>query len=108
MLLSLSGGVAAALLALFSLLSFKSWSDLLKKSPFECGFRPVSKLKPPFSLQFFLITLIFLIFDIEVVLLFPYAVSTSTRWHLGRILYGFIVTALTVGFAWEWAQAILE
>lgn len=59
------------ILALNFLISIKSLKNREKISPFECGFDPVSKSRIPFRIQFFLIRLIFLIFDIEITLLIP-------------------------------------
>nr|YP_009945166.1 NADH dehydrogenase subunit 3 [Monomorium pharaonis]QOE17535.1 NADH dehydrogenase subunit 3 [Monomorium pharaonis] len=64
--------ISLLLLMLNFIISKKSFQDREKTSPFECGFDPISSNHIPFSIQFFLISLIFLIFDIEITILIPF------------------------------------
>lgn len=63
--------ISIIVIILASFLSKKAIADREKSSPFECGFDPKSSSRLPFSLRFFLITIIFLIFDVEIVLIIP-------------------------------------
>lgn len=84
-------------------------SDYEKVSPYECGFNPLSSSHLPFSLRFFLVALLFLLFDLEIALLLPLPWADQ----LFAPTYTFILTTLvlillTLGFAYEWAQGGLE
>nr|YP_010872907.1 NADH dehydrogenase subunit 3 [Pheidole taipoana]WGV34106.1 NADH dehydrogenase subunit 3 [Pheidole taipoana] len=68
-------------------ISKKSFKDQEKSSPFECGFDPISSNHLPFSIQFFLISLIFLIFDIELTLVIPLIILSSLKFNLMMVIY---------------------
>nr|YP_009045383.1 NADH dehydrogenase subunit 3 [Polyura arja]AHA03734.1 NADH dehydrogenase subunit 3 [Polyura arja] len=90
-------------------ISKKSLLDREKCSPFECGFDPKSIPRMPFSLHFFLITIIFLIFDVEIALIFPMIPSLSmvnffTWWEVSS----FFIIMLLLGLYHEWNQNMLN
>nr|AII02409.1 NADH dehydrogenase subunit 3 [Epiphyas postvittana] len=91
------------------ILSKKSFMDREKSSPFECGFDPKSSARIPFSLHFFLITVIFLIFDVEIALILP-MISTFLFVNLiiwTKISY-FFLFVLILGLYHEWNQNMLK
>nr|ALO71004.1 NADH deshydrogenase subunit 3 [Pselaphinae sp. 4 EF-2015] len=100
--------ISMIMMFLASILSMKSFSDRNKSSPFECGFDPFKSPRLPFSLHFFLIAMIFLIFDIEISLLIPLIYLTnmnSTSYFIIMMIF-FII--LLVGLYYEWYQGALN
>nr|YP_009695341.1 NADH dehydrogenase subunit 3 [Lamprigera yunnana]QEJ81506.1 NADH dehydrogenase subunit 3 [Lamprigera yunnana] len=92
-----------------SIISMKMIMDREKSSPFECGFDPLSSARMPFSLQFFLIAVIFLIFDVEITLLLPIimAMKISNIYSFMFISMLFIYILL-IGLFHEWNQGSLN
>nr|YP_010000411.1 NADH dehydrogenase subunit 3 [Phainopepla nitens]QOD96284.1 NADH dehydrogenase subunit 3 [Phainopepla nitens] len=83
--------------------------DPEKLSPYECGFDPLGSARLPFSIRFFLVAILFLLFDLEIALLLPlpWAVqlqSPDTTLMLASIL----ILILTIGLVYEWSQGGLE
>nr|WNH42342.1 NADH dehydrogenase subunit 3 [Neoperla gordius] len=101
--------ICVIVMALASFLSNKSIIDREKSSPFECGFDPKSSSRLPFSLRFFLIAVIFLIFDVEIALLLPLILilpmSNLSIWFLISSLF---LVILLVGLYYEWKQGALQ
>nr|QQW48056.1 NADH dehydrogenase subunit 3 [Lipoptena sp.] len=101
--------ISMIMMLISSLLSKKSIMDREKSSPFECGFDPKSSSRMPFSLRFFLITIIFLIFDVEIALLLPimmiYKMSNLMTWMITSILF---IMILLIGLYHEWNQGMLN
>nr|UAV89251.1 NADH dehydrogenase subunit 3 [Trithemis aurora] len=101
--------ITSLIMTIASLLSKKSIVDREKSSPFECGFDPFSKSRIPFSLRFFLIAVIFLIFDVEIAILLPMiesiCVSNMMSWSTVTTIF---IAILLVGLYHEWNQGALE
>nr|YP_010572589.1 NADH dehydrogenase subunit 3 [Phlugiolopsis tuberculata]UZH35980.1 NADH dehydrogenase subunit 3 [Phlugiolopsis tuberculata] len=101
--------LAMIVMVLASILSKKSMNDREKSSPFECGFDPKSSARLPFSLRFFLIAVIFLIFDVEIALLLPVTIimqsSNIISWTTVSM---FFLLILLIGLFHEWNQGALE
>ena len=82
--------------------------DAEKVSPYECGFEPFEDARTKFDVRFYLVSILFIIFDLEVAFLFPWAIA------LGDIgLFGFwsmmlFLGVLTIGFIYEWKKGALE
>ena len=73
----------------------------MKMSPFECGFSSFTQTRSPFHIHFFLVGLLFLVFDIEIALVYPYIVSFYYLKSYGLIVIIIFILLLTVGFIYE-------
>nr|YP_009092134.1 NADH dehydrogenase subunit 3 [Aquatica leii]YP_009387923.1 NADH dehydrogenase subunit 3 [Aquatica ficta]AHA46888.1 NADH dehydrogenase subunit 3 [Aquatica leii]ART65564.1 NADH dehydrogenase subunit 3 [Aquatica ficta]UZC78730.1 NADH dehydrogenase subunit 3 [Aquatica leii] len=94
---------------LASFLSKKTLIDREKSSPFECGFDPKSSARMPFSLQFFLIAMIFLIFDVEITLLLPLVITLKiTSIITFSMITSMFIVILLLGLYHEWMQGALN
>nr|ARQ20665.1 NADH dehydrogenase subunit 3 [Nacella magellanica] len=89
--------------------SLRSAEDREQSSPFECGFDPLGSARVPFSLRFFLLAVIFLIFDVEIVLLFPFISKNLCQINLSMLFGGyFFLFILLVGLLHEWKEGSLD
>lgn len=79
-----------------------------KISGYECGFNPFSEARGKFDVRFYLVGILFIVFDLEVIFLFPWAVSLSKLGSLGFWSAFVFLVILTVGFYYEWAQGAIE
>nr|QKY64011.1 NADH dehydrogenase subunit 3 [Hypsiglena jani jani] len=83
--------------------------DINKLSPYECGFDPLGNARTPISIQFFLVAILFILFDLEIVLLLPIPWSINTNPPgTTTMLATTLLTILTLGLIYEWFQGGLE
>ena len=82
--------------------------DSEKLSPYECGFEPFDDSRGRFDVRFYLVALLFIVFDLEVAFLFPWAVSLGDIGLFGFWSMIFFLVILTVGFIYEWRKGALE
>nr|UPL65746.1 NADH dehydrogenase subunit 3 [Notobitus elongatus] len=101
--------ISIMMMMMCTMISKKSILDREKMSPFECGFDPKSKARSPFSLQFFLIVILFLIFDIEIAIMLPMIItlkiSNIVSWATTMVIF---ITILIMGLYYEWKNGMLE
>ena len=105
--LVIAGGIAMAMVAAAYVLARQN-PNSEKLSPYECGFDPFEGARARFDVRYYLVAILFIIFDLEVAFLFPWAVALA---DIG--VYGFwsmivFLAVLTVGFAYEWRKGALE
>ena len=79
-----------------------------KNSPYECGFEPFGNARMKFDVRFYLIAILFIIFDLEIVFLFPFAVIFDSIGWLGLYAMGLFLLLLLIGFIYEWRKGALE
>nr|ACF25836.1 NADH dehydrogenase subunit 3 [Illadopsis cleaveri] len=83
--------------------------DSEKLSPYECGFDPLGSARLPFSIRFFLVAILFLLFDLEIALLLPLPWATQLQDPTTTLMWASIlILLLTLGLVYEWIQGGLE
>nr|QBS14409.1 NADH dehydrogenase subunit 3 [Trematomus pennellii] len=104
--------VASMLCIILAYVSFclpEASPDYEKLSPYECGFDPLGSARLPFSLRFFLIAILFLLFDLEIALLLPLPWGDQLASPVVSFFWaGTLLTFLTLGLIYEWSQDGLE
>jgi len=104
-------GVSVGLSLFLFILSYirgKQNPDLSKNSPYECGFNAFETARVPFDIQFYLVSLLFIIFDLEVAFLFPWAITLNKVGLFGFWSVFLFLFVLTIGFIYEWRKGALE
>jgi len=79
-----------------------------KTAPYECGFDAFENARMKFDVRYYLIAILFIIFDLEIVFLFPWAVTLNKIGTLGFIAMAIFLGLLIVGFVYEWQKGALE
>ena len=82
--------------------------DPEKLSAYECGFEPFSDSRIEFDVRFYLVAILFIIFDLEIVFLFPWAISLGNIGTLGFWSMMIFLFILTIGFVYEWKKGALD
>ncbi len=86
----------------------KGTKSKAKLSPYECGFDPFEDARIPFDVRYYLVAILFIIFDLEIAFLFPWAVSLNKIGISGIIAMGIFLLVLVIGFIYEWNKGALE
>ena len=82
--------------------------DPEKLAPYECGFEAFEDSRTKFDVRYYLVAILFIIFDLEIAFLFPWAVSLDAIGGFGLISMGVFLAILVVGFVYEWKKGALE
>jgi len=109
--LALATLLAAVLLALGAVLGrlgARRHGDADKLSAYECGFDAFEDTRARFDVRYYLVAILFIVFDLEIAFLFPWAVSLSSTGRFGLGAMGIFLAVLVVGFIYEWKKGALE
>jgi NADH-quinone oxidoreductase subunit A len=105
--LGVAMAIGLVLLALGFLIG-RGGKDDEKLSPYECGFEPFDDSRTKFDVRYYLVAILFIIFDLEIAFLFPWAVSLDTAGRFGILAMALFLAILVVGFVYEWKKGALE
>lgn len=105
--LGVATGLSMVLMTLGFLLGPRK-PDTEKLSAYECGFEPFEDSRIKFDVRYYLVAILFIVFDLEIAFLFPWAVSLNKIGVLGIAAVGVFLLILVVGFVYEWKRGALE
>ncbi|MCW2247553.1 NADH-quinone oxidoreductase subunit A [Azospirillum fermentarium] len=98
----------AAVMVVASYVISPKLPDAEKVSPYECGFEPFEDARAKFEVRFYLVSILFIIFDLEVAFLFPWAITLADIGTFGFWSMMVFLGVLTIGFVYEWKKGALE
>ena len=101
-------GALGVLLLVLGYLFAPHRPDPEKLSPYECGFEAFEDTRMKFDVRYYLVAILFIIFDLEIAFLFPWAVSLDSIGRFGLAAMGIFLAVLVVGFVYEWRKGALE
>ena len=107
MFLGVAAGLAVAAVAASWILA-RQRPDTEKTSAYECGFEPFDDARGRFDVRFYLVAILFIVFDLEIAFLFPWAITLSDTGVFGFWSMMVFLGLLTVGFVYEWRKGALE
>jgi NADH-quinone oxidoreductase subunit A len=105
--LAVSGAIGVLLLVLGFVLG-PSRPDAEKLSPYECGFEAYEDSRMKFDVRYYLVAILFIVFDLEIAFLFPWAVALDSIGIVALAAMGVFLLVLVVGFIYEWKKGALE
>lgn len=108
MMLIIAAGFAIVALALALLVGRPRGGNARKLGTYECGIEPVGNARERFPVKFYLVAMLFILFDIEVIFMYPWAVSMGSLGLYGLYGMGFFFAILTIGLIYEWRVGALE
>ena len=82
--------------------------DPAKRTPYECGFDAFEDTRMKFDVRYYLVAILFIVFDLEIAFLFPWAVALAKIGLFGLLSMGIFLAILVVGFIYEWKKGALE
>nr|YP_010531066.1 NADH dehydrogenase subunit 3 [Cladolidia robusta]UXW93613.1 NADH dehydrogenase subunit 3 [Cladolidia robusta] len=101
--------ISLVMMMLIKMISKKSIMEINKSSPFECGMNTISYKRLPFSSHFFMIAVIFLIFDIEIIMIAPTIMTMKTSMYYMWMLTSFMfITIIMMGLYYEWFNGLIK
>jgi NADH-quinone oxidoreductase subunit A len=109
--LVIASALAGLLLTLGSVLgrfSSRNRNDPAKLSPYECGFEAFEDSRMKFDVRYYLVAILFIVFDLEIAFLFPWAVALGKLGTFGLVAMAIFLGILIVGFIYEWKKGALE
>nr|YP_010373856.1 NADH dehydrogenase subunit 3 [Neuroctenus yunnanensis]YP_010990156.1 NADH dehydrogenase subunit 3 [Neuroctenus taiwanicus]UPI55396.1 NADH dehydrogenase subunit 3 [Neuroctenus yunnanensis]WOW95752.1 NADH dehydrogenase subunit 3 [Neuroctenus taiwanicus] len=108
-MMTMAALISITLMVICFMVSKNGYADREKSSPFECGFDPMSSPRKPFSVHFFLIGILFLVFDVEIAIILPLIIlmKIGPMWNWSFIMLSFLII-LIAGLYHEWNNGALK
>jgi len=100
--------ILSVVILIVSLITAPRITDIEKVSAYECGFHPFQDSRGKFEVRFYLVAILFIIFDLEIMFLFPWSIVYKYLIFTGYLFMVIFLLILTIGFVYEWKKGALD